>query len=149
MGMMRFLYIFVLLLVVVGCNPVAKLAVVEASVPTLEGLSMVHGRAVVENDGRRTFTIREATLTVRYRDRELGRGRLVQPIEIAPGETEVTYDMVLEGVTMASVSILASRMMTNPDAITVDIEGRIGPPGRSKKIALRGVELSRLMSIFL
>ncbi len=143
MGLTRFVYIFVFLLVVVGCNPVAKFAVVEAPTPVLDGLSGLHGSAVVENGGGRALTVENAVFTVRYRDRELGRARLVLPIEIAPGVNEVSYEMALEGLSLTSMTTLATRM----EAVTVDIDGRVRWGRRSKKIELRGVEATRIMGI--
>ncbi len=134
---------FILFLILVGCNPVAKFSVVEAGAPVLDGLSALSGSVVVENDGRRTLTIENATVTVRYRDRELGRARLLMPIEMGPGVNEVSYRMALEGLSLTSMTTLATRM----DAVTVDIEGWIRLGRRSKKIAMRGVEATRIMGI--
>ncbi len=132
-----------------GCNPAAKFAVVEAGVPVLNGLTSLHGRAVVENGGARALTIENAVVTVRYRGRELGRARLLLPVEIPPGgESEVRYDLAFEGVSLASVQTLASHMMSNPDAVTVDLDGWIRRGRMRKKIELRGVEATRLMGIF-
>ncbi len=130
-----------------GCNPAAKFAVVEAGTPTLHGLSSLHGRAVVENTGARALTVENAVVTVRYRDRELGRARIMLPVVIPPGATEVRYDLALEGVTLAGMQTLQSRIMSNPGAVTVDLDGWIRWGRLRKKIELRDVEATRLMGI--
>ncbi len=130
-----------------GCNPAADFAVTEAGMPTLNGLSSLHGSATVENDGRSTLTIENATFTVRYRDRELCKARLLLPVEVPPGGARVRYDLALEGLTLASIQTLQSRILSNPDAITVDLDGWIRWGRWRKKIELRGVEATRIMGI--
>lgn len=130
--------------VAAGCNPAAQFEVLEAPMPELRGLASLHGTAVVRNEGGRSLTVENAVITVRYRDRELGRAHLMLPVEIpAGGDAEVRYDMALEGVTIASVNTLASRM----NAVTVDIDGRVRWGRWHKKIELRDVEAARLIGI--
>ncbi|MDR2883299.1 MAG: LEA type 2 family protein [Alistipes sp.] len=131
-----------------GCSLAGKFEVLEVSTPELRGLSSLQGRAVIENRGGRTLIVDNALLTVRYRDRELGRARLTRPVEIPAGSTtDVSYEMAIEGLSLGSVQTLASRMMSNPEDITIDIDGWVHWGRMRKKIELRDVEATRLMGI--
>jgi hypothetical protein len=147
--MVKFRYIlFVLLLGLAGCNPAAKIHVSGAEAPILNGLSSVHGRATVVNEGARDITVESARLVVWYRDRELGSARLLLPITIpADAETAIRYDFALEGVSLASIQALASRLLTRADSFTVDVEGYVKWGAVRKKISLHGVPLAGLLGI--
>ena len=134
--------------VVAGCNPAAKFSVVEAEMPILNGLTSLHGRATVENGGGRDFMVESAGFVVHYRDRELGTARLLLPIEIPAGEvSRVRYDFALEGLSLSSMGTLQSRIMTNPDAFTVDARGYVRWGGLRKKIEMKQVPLTGVMDI--
>jgi hypothetical protein len=136
------------LFAVAGCNPAAKFSVKEAEMPSLNGLSSLHGKATVENAGGRDVMVENATFTVRYRDRELGSARLMLPIEIpAKGTTEIRYDFALDSVSLSSMQTIQSRIYLNPDAFTVDVDGWFRWGGIRKKIEMKGVELIRIMEI--
>jgi hypothetical protein len=131
-----------------GCNPAAKFSVIEAGMPTLNGLSSLHGKATVANGGKRDATVESMNLTVDYRGRELGTARLLLPIEIpAGGANAIRYDFALEGLSLASLQTLQSRILVNPDAFTVDARGYVRWGGVRKKIELRDVPLVRVMGI--
>jgi LEA14-like dessication related protein len=134
------------LLAVAGCNPAANISVVEAAMPTLNGVASLHGKAVIENGGAQSLTVENATLTVKYRDRELTRARLMLPIAIpARQTTSVRYDMALDGLSPGGLQTLASRMLTNPEAVTVDVEGWIRVGAVRKKIEIKEMEAARLI----
>lgn len=131
-----------------GCNPVAKIFVLEAQAPALNGLTSVHGKATVLNEGTRDFTVESATFAVRYRDRELGSARLLLPVRFPAGEvSEIRYDFALEDFSLSSLRTLQSRVMTNPELFTVDVRGWVVWGGIRKKIVLREVPLMRVMGI--
>ena len=131
-----------------GCNPVEKFSVTEAAMPTLNGLSSLHGKATVENAGGRDVMLESATFVVRYRDRELGSARLLLPIEIpAGGTTRIRYDFALDNFTLSSLQTLQSRIWVNPDAFTVDVNGWVRWGGIRKKIEIKEVGIIQIMEI--
>ncbi len=147
----RILVAAVLLAALAGCNPAAKLRLVEAGAPRIASLSSIGGRATVENGGARDVTIESALVTVSYRGRELGAARLTEPLVMPAGETTVVdYRFALEEISLASLGTLSTRVLSNPDDVTVDVEARVRSRqrGRGKKITLRGVPVSRIIHIF-
>lgn len=145
----KIFFVIVLLWGMAGCNPAARFSVVEAPVPVMNGLSSLHGRAVVANGGGRDLVVENASFVVRYRDRELGTARLMLPVEIPAGATtSVRYDLALEGVTLASLQTLQTRIMANPGAFTVDADVWVVWGAFRKKIRMKGVEATRVMGIF-
>jgi hypothetical protein len=147
--MVKFRYIlFVVLLGLAGCNPAAKVHISGAEVPSLNGLSSVHGRATVVNEGARDITVESARFVVWYRDRELGSARLLLPIAIpADAQTPIRYDFALEGVSLGSMQTLGSRIFTRTDSFTVDVEGYVKWGAMRKKISLHRVPLTAFLGI--
>jgi hypothetical protein len=145
----RLLFGILILFASAGCNPAAKFSVVEAGMPTLNGLASLHGTATVLNSGGRDVVVESATIVVHNRDRDLGTARLLLPIEIPPGgaATAVRYDLALGGLSLASLQAMQSRAFTNPDAFTVDVKGYVRWGAVRKKIELDGVPLARLLEI--
>lgn len=132
-----------------GCNPAAKIVVLEAGAPTLNGLTSLHGRATVMNEGARDITVESAVFTVGYRDRELGSARLMLPVRFTAGgvSEKIRYDFALEDFSLSSLMTLQSRVMTNPDLFTVDLRGSVVWGGIRKKIEMREVPLVRVIGI--
>jgi hypothetical protein len=147
------------LLTAAACNPAEKFTVVEAAMPTLNGLSSLHGTATAMNESRKDLTIENAIIAVKYRDRQIATARLLLPIELpadgiggigdeSGSPTPIRYDFALEGLTPATLMTLQTRLLLNPAAFTVDLTawarwGRI-----RKKIELKDVEATRLMGYF-
>lgn len=131
-----------------GCNPAAKFSLNEASVPTLNGLTSLHGRATLTNAGTRDFTIEGATITVKYRDRPLTTARLLLPIELPAGaESPIRYDFALDDFSLSSLRTLQSRILTNPAAFTADLKCSVRWGLLRKKIEREGVPLVEVMEI--
>ncbi len=144
------LYILLLLSVagVAGCNPAARFSVVDVETPTLDGFTSVHGRATVESRSRKDLVVESALLTVRYKDNELGAVRLMLPIEVpAESTNRIRYDLALDGVSLASLQAMQTRLMTNPGAFTLDAKVYVRWGGLRKKIAINGMALTRVMDI--
>ena len=145
---LRGLLSVILLLLVAGCNPAAKIVVVEAGAPALNGLSSLHGKATVANTGARGVAIESMEIAVGYRGRELGTARLLLPVEIPAGmTTAIRYDFAIEGMSLASAQTLQSRIFTHIDAFTVDVYGYVRWGGIRKKIDLHRVPLAGLLGI--
>jgi hypothetical protein len=141
-------FLTAVLLATVGCGLVPKFSVTEAEMPTLNGFSSLHGEATVENAGRHDIMLESGTLTVHYKERELGTARLMLPIEIpACATTEIRYDFALEDVTLSSMQTFQSRILMTPDAFTVDIRGWVRWSGVRKKIEIKDVSLTQVMGI--
>ncbi len=135
-------------LLLVGCTVAPPFVVGEAEMPTMNGLRSLHGTASVTNLRRADIMVENATITIRYRGRELGSARLLLPIELPGGaETTIRYDFALEGVSPASLQTLQTRLFVNPGAFTVDVSGRVKWGGIGKKIEMKEVPLTRIMGI--
>jgi hypothetical protein len=131
-----------------GCNPTKNFAVVEAGMPTLNGLKSLHGRATVENSGGRDLVISNARFVVHYRDRTLGTARLMRPITLPSGSTTPTrYDLALDDFTLSDMQILSTRILTNPDALTLDGEIWVKWGVWQKKIEVKEVDGEQLIKI--
>lgn len=131
-----------------GCNPAAKISVIEAATPELHGLTSLHGTATVGSTNTRDFIVESAAFVVWYRDRELGSARLLLPIAIPAGrQTYIRYDLAIEGMSLASMQTLQSRFFTHSDAFTIDVYGYVKWGGIRKKIDLHRVPLAGLMGI--
>ncbi len=142
------LFFAVVLLAAAGCNPAEKFSVTEAGMPTLNGLSSLHGEATVENAGGRDIMVESAVFVVRYKERELGTARLLLPIEIPAGGTaDIRYDFALDNFTLSSLQTLQSRIFTNPDAFTVDVKSWVRWGGIRKKIEIKEVDIMQIMEI--
>lgn len=147
----RILVAAILLAALAGCNPATKLRLVEAGTPTIASIASIGGLARVENTGAKEVTIESALITVSYRGRELGAARLSEPITMPADETTtLDYRFALEDISLTSLGTLTSRLLSNPDEITVDVEARVRsrPGGKGKKISLRRVPVSRIISTF-
>ncbi len=144
----KILFIIVLLLSV-GCNPADKFSVVQAPVPMLNGLKSLHGKAVVESRAGRDLMLESALLTVKYKDGELGTARLMLPIELpAKEKTAVRYDLALDGLSPANLRILQTRAFLNPSALTVDVKGYVRYGAMRKKLDIKNIPLSYIITNF-
>jgi hypothetical protein len=144
----KILFFAVALCGIAACNPATKFSVVEARMPTLHGLTALHGEATVGNASARDLMIENATFVVSYRGRELGSARLLLPVAIPAGRTtSVRYDLALEGVSLSSLQTLQSRIATNPGAFTVDVDGWVRWGAMRRKIEMKDVEATRLIGI--
>jgi hypothetical protein len=145
---MRVLLLILSVFALAGCNPAKNFSVVEAGMPTLNGLKSLHGRATVENSGGRDLVISNARFVVHYRDRPLGTARLMRPITLPAGSTTPTrYDLALDDFSLSNMQILSTRILTNPDALTLDGEIWLKWGVWRKKIEIKGVSGEQLIKI--
>ncbi|MDR2912055.1 MAG: LEA type 2 family protein [Alistipes sp.] len=125
-----------------GCNPAAKVSLIEVGQPTITGLTRVSGEATARNDGQRDFTIESARFTVCYDDRELASAVLTRPVTIPAGGAiaHVWWELELENVSLTGLMSVQERLRRDPEGLTVDVEARIG----RRKIEKRGIPLARI-----
>lgn len=144
----KIFFVIVLLFGLTGCDPARRFALREMEAPDLNGLSSLHGRAVVENGGSRDLMLESANVVVSYRGRELSSARLLLPVEIPAGvTTAIRYDFALDGLSLSSLQTMQSRILTNAGAFTVDVKGYVRWGRIRKKIDLKGVPLTGVMGI--
>ena len=141
--------IYILLLVgMAGCAPAIRLSVADLEAPTLNGLSSLHGRVVVENGGARDLVVENVRIVLKYRGRELGSARLMLPVEVpAESSMPVRYDLALEDFSLASLQTLLVRVPITPEEVTVDVKGWVRMGGMRKKIKIKGVTLLQIKEI--
>jgi hypothetical protein len=131
-----------------GCNPMKGVRVAEVSPPEMTGSEALNGRATVVNDTRRDLVVESARVVLRYRGRELGTARLLLPVVAAAGATtRVRYDLALEGLTAGTVRTVGMRLVSNPDAVTVDVVAHIRWGAFRKRVDLRDVPAISLANL--
>lgn len=135
-----------MLLFAAGCNPAARIAVVEADEPVFNGIGSVHGKAVVESRAGKDLTVESATLVFRYKTRELATGRLMRPVEVPAGKTSpVRWDIAIEDGSLAELQTLVRRIEINPDKVLVDITARVRYGGIGRRVTMKDVPFSSLV----
>jgi hypothetical protein len=143
--MKKILFLF-LLCALAGCNPAAKLSIVEAGKPSLVSLTSLGGRLVVENSSRREITVEEARLVMRFEERELASARLTEPlVAAARAISEVEYEFALDNISISGLMSLQNRLANSPEEILVDASAWISRGGSRRKIEMKGVPASRFI----
>lgn len=133
----------------VGCNPAGKFSIVEAGMPSMNGLRSVHGKATVESAAGRDLVIESADIVVRYKARELVTARLMLPIEVRGGAiSRVRYDLALEDTSLAKLQTLQSRVFVSPGQLVVDVKAWVRYGGIRRKVELKDVPVSEIISNF-
>lgn len=142
--MNKFLFLAVLLFV--ACSPVAKFRVVDVDGLRMAGLTGMHTEVVVENSSRRDLTVLNAEATIRVEGREVGRAALAGEVFVPGREaSKVELRFRLSGV---SIGALGALNLERADDIAVDIDAEVKLGSARKKIRLRQVPLSRIITIF-
>ena len=146
---LRKFLLIIALLPMAGCNPAEKFSIVRAGMPSMNGLKSLHGKATVESSAGKDLMVESALLVVKYKERELGTARLMLPIEVPAKErSAVRYDLALEGLSPANFQILQTRIFLNPSQITVDVEGYVKYGAMRKKIEIKKVPFTYIISNF-
>ncbi len=139
----RFIFIVVLLLLVVGCNPAEKFSIVPAGMPSMNGLKSLHGKATVESTAGKDLMVESAFIVVKYKERELGTARVP-----AKERSAVRYDLALDGLSPANLQILQTRIFLNPSQITVDVKGFVKYGAMRKKVEIKEVPFTYIITNF-
>lgn len=133
----------------VGCVPAGKIALVNAERPVLDGLTSVHGKAVISNAMRSEVTIESARFVAGYKGRELVGARLMLPVELPAGRTSpVRWDLAIEDTSLSNLQILQARAMTNPEQVSVDASLWVRVGCMRKKVEMKDVPLTRIITNF-
>ncbi len=133
----------------VGCNPAGKFSIVEAGMPSMSGLRSVHGKAVVRSTAGQDLVIESADIVVRYKERELVRGRLILPIEMpSDAISRVRYDLALENTSLAKLQTLQSRAFISPGQLLVDVKAWVRYGNIRRKVELKDVPVSEIIANF-
>ncbi len=138
--------VYILLLVVVaGCNPAAKIDVIEIGAPRLKGMGAVSGQLEVENRGKQEVVVESAEFVVKVRQKELATARLVEPLR-APARdiTEIDYELVLSRVSLAGLQTL----MRGPRDAVVDVEMIVQLGKKRKKVEVKNVPIEKIIANF-
>ncbi len=133
----------------VGCNPAEKFSIVEAGVPSMNGLRSVHGKGTVESSAGQDLMIESAEISISYKERELVTARLMLPIDIPAGEiSRVRYDLALENTSLAKLQTLQSRAFISPGQLFVDVKAWIKYGNIRRKVEVEGVPVSEIIANF-
>ncbi len=132
-----------------SCNVPGRFSIVESEGPVFNGLTSVHGKALVENDAKKDLVVENAVLIFRYKKRELATARLMLPVEIsAVGISRVRYDLKLESESLSDLQILQGRMETNPSHVFVDVTAWIRYGKIRRRIEMKDVSYTEIIANF-
>ena len=147
--MRRLLVIFCTACLLASCNPPSKFRIVEADKYIFNGLTSVHGKAVVASSAGKDLVVESAVLDFRYKDRLLATARLMLPIEVPAGQvTPVRYDLRLESESLSNLQTLQNRVQTNATKVSVDITAWVHYGKIRRKIETHGVLSVSIISNF-
>ncbi len=129
-----------------SCNPAKNFVVIDLDAPRMQGLTMLRGEAVVENDGGRNLIVERAELTIHINGRKVATAALVEPIRIPRKEvSRVDYRLKLSSVSLGALGVLS---LDDADGVTVDIDATVRLGRVNKKIKLKKVPLSEILHNF-
>jgi hypothetical protein len=132
-----------------GCNPAAKISLVDFGPQDFYGIRSVHGKALVESRAEKTLVIENATVVLRYKSRELST-RLMLPIEIPPGErTWVRYDLKLDAVSLSDLQTVLRRMEQHSEQLLVDVRAQVRYGGIRRTIEMKDIPYSEFYTNYL
>jgi hypothetical protein len=145
----KFLFLFFTSVIIAGCTPATKIAIMEAGVPVVNGISSIHGKALVESRAGKTLVVEYCDLNFRYKTRELATGRLILPIEVpAGGISRVRYDVAIENSSLAKLRTLMSRMEINPEQVFVDVKAKVRYGNIRRTVEMKDVPYSEFILNF-
>lgn len=132
-----------LVLFFAACSPAKKFNIVDVDA-RLAGLTGVRGEVVVENSGRRDLTVERAEFTLRLAGRKTATAVLVGPISV-PARKVSRVDFRLR-LTDVSLGAPGGLRLDGAEDVTVDVDGVARLAGGRKKIRLRNVPISQILS---
>lgn len=133
----------------VSCNLPTKFSIVESEELYFNGLTSVHGKAVVESGAKKNLVVENAVLTFRYKSRELATARLMLPIEVPTGEvSHVRYDLKLESESLSNLQTLQRRMETTPERLMVTVRAQVRYGRICRMVEKRDIPYSEIIRTF-